>query len=171
MDSPTLYKLIILYLLNKVNFPLTNSQISTFFLEKEYTSYFNLQQAISELLEENFLRSETIRNVSYYYNTKEGEEALGFFSSRIPEGIIEDIHLYLTDHKYELRNEVGTISDYYKSTTGEYVVNCVVKEGKTPIIDLKMTVPTKDDATSMCDHWKNNSQDIYSYIMKKLLSK
>ena len=39
-DSLTLYKLIILYLLKKVNFPLTNGQISAFIVEEEYTSYF-----------------------------------------------------------------------------------------------------------------------------------
>ena len=39
-DSLTLYKLIILFMLDKVDFPLTTSQISEFILEKEYTSYF-----------------------------------------------------------------------------------------------------------------------------------
>lgn len=36
----TLYKLIVLYMLEKVDFPLSNTQISDFFLEKEYTNYF-----------------------------------------------------------------------------------------------------------------------------------
>ena len=35
-----LYKLIILYMLNKVDFPLTNSQISEFILDEGYTTYF-----------------------------------------------------------------------------------------------------------------------------------
>ena len=35
----TLYKLIVLYMLEKVDFPLSNTQISDFFLEKEYTNY------------------------------------------------------------------------------------------------------------------------------------
>ena len=35
----TLYKLIVLYLLNKVSFPLTMAQVSDLILEKEYTSY------------------------------------------------------------------------------------------------------------------------------------
>ena len=43
----TLYKLIILYMLKKVAFPLTNAQISEFVLDQEYTTYFTLQQAIS----------------------------------------------------------------------------------------------------------------------------
>ena len=51
-----LYKLIILYMLNKVDFPLTNSQISEFILDEGYTSYFKLQQAISELIESGFIR-------------------------------------------------------------------------------------------------------------------
>ena len=46
-QSFKLYKLIILYMLNKVDFPLTNSQISEFILDEGYTTYFNLQQAIS----------------------------------------------------------------------------------------------------------------------------
>ena len=54
--SFTLYKLIILYMLNQVDFPLTNSQISEFILDKGYTTYFKLQQALSELLESGFIR-------------------------------------------------------------------------------------------------------------------
>lgn len=46
-----LYKLIILYMLDKVDFPLTNSQISEFILNEGYTTYFKLQQALSELLD------------------------------------------------------------------------------------------------------------------------
>ena len=50
-SSFTLYKLIILYMLQNVNFPLSNTQISDFILEKEYTNYFHLQEALSELQE------------------------------------------------------------------------------------------------------------------------
>ena len=44
----TLYKLIVLYLLNKVSFPLTMAQVSDLILEKEYTNYLTLQQVINE---------------------------------------------------------------------------------------------------------------------------
>ena len=53
-ESFKLYKLIILYMLNKVDFPLTNSQISEFILDQGYTTYFKLQQALSELLSSGF---------------------------------------------------------------------------------------------------------------------
>ena len=40
MSEPiTLYKLIVLYMLHKVDFPLTTSQISSFILDRDYTSF------------------------------------------------------------------------------------------------------------------------------------
>ena len=47
----TLYKLMTLYMLKQVKFPLSGSQLSEFFLDKEYTTYFTLQQVLTELKE------------------------------------------------------------------------------------------------------------------------
>ena len=48
-EPMTLYKLMNLYMLHQVNFPLTNAQLTDFFLQHEYASYFTLQQALGEL--------------------------------------------------------------------------------------------------------------------------
>ncbi len=37
-DPMTLYKLMNLYMLKQVNFPLTNAQLTEFFLQHEYTN-------------------------------------------------------------------------------------------------------------------------------------
>ena len=44
-DPLTLYKLIVLYMLNKVSFPLSSSQISDFILEKDYTNFLTSETA------------------------------------------------------------------------------------------------------------------------------
>lgn len=54
--SFTIYKLIVLYMLDRVTFPLTRAQISDFILEKAYTDFLTLQQAIAELEEENLIK-------------------------------------------------------------------------------------------------------------------
>ena len=48
-DPLTLYKLIVLYMLNRVTFPLTAAQISDFILGREYTNFITLQQASDAL--------------------------------------------------------------------------------------------------------------------------
>ena len=62
-DPITLYKLMILYMLDHVNFPLTNSQLTDFFLDHEYTTYFTLQQALNELKEAGLIRRSEERRV------------------------------------------------------------------------------------------------------------
>ncbi len=171
LEPLTLYKLMTLYMLNKVNFPLTNTQISGFFLDKEYTTYFVFQQVISELLDTNLITSEVVRNTSYYKITDDGIETIDLFTSKIPVAVIDDMDIFLIDNKYELRNQVGTLSDYYKSTNQDYVVNCQIKEGQNTLIDISLSVPSEDVAETMCNNWKDSSQELYETIMKSLMKK
>ena len=98
-SSFTLYKLIILYMLDKVSFPLTNNQISEFILDAGYTNYFSFQQAINELSDSNLVTTETIRNTTYYHMTEEGRETLDFFGKEISEDIRLEINTYLKNFK------------------------------------------------------------------------
>ena len=115
-EPMTLYKLMNLYMLHQVNFPLTNAQLSNFFLDREYTTYFTLQQALNELLDAGLVKKETMRNSSRYEITKEGEETLEFFGKNISPAIVSDMDEYLKQNRFRMRNEVGLISDFYKST-------------------------------------------------------
>jgi predicted transcriptional regulator len=72
MSTPfTIYKLIVLYMLQNTDDTLTNSQISEFILDREYTNYFHLQQAISELVEAELITMDTRSNTSHYRITEE----------------------------------------------------------------------------------------------------
>lgn len=168
-EALTLYKLIILYILDKVNFPFTNAQLSNFILEKEYTNYFTIQQAISELNDSELIRTETIRNSTYYRINDAGKETLDFFDNKIPDAIKSDIDDYLQKNEYELRDEVSTIADYFMNKKEDYTVRCQVKENGNPIIDLSLSVPSEEEATYICNNWKAKSQEIYAYLMRNLM--
>lgn len=170
MSEPlTLYKLIVLDMLKKVNFPLTNSQISEFILEKEYTTYFTLQEVIADLVDSGLVRVETIRNTSQYHLTDAGKETLDFFGHKISKPIQADIDNYLKKHKMELRNEVSVVAEYFKTTNNEYEAHLRVKEKHSDLIDLTVTVPLKEQAIAICDNWPKKCQNIYEYIMKELM--
>ena len=79
------------------------------------------------------------------------------------------IDKYLKDNKYDLKCEVGTTSEYYKSTNGDFIVHCQVKEGNTNLIELNVAVPLESQADAMCARWRDASQDIYDFVMNKLM--
>ena len=82
-EPETLYKLMVLYMLKEVNFPLTNSQLSQFFLDKEYTTYFTLQQVLSELMDSKLISARRSGSSTRYEITSDGMETLSFFGSDI----------------------------------------------------------------------------------------
>lgn len=168
-ETFTLYKLIVLYMLDKVDFPLTNGQISEFILDKEYTSYFTLQQAISEMVEAGFIREEATHNRTMYHLTEEGTSTIQYFHSNISPAIREEINTFLNEKAYELKSEVGVRADFYPTNTGEFHVRCQIIEGDSPLIDLTLSVPTKEEAISVANNWTKRHQEIYAQIMMNLL--
>ena len=121
-EPMTLYKLMNLYMLKQVNFPLTNAQLTNFFTEHEYTTYFTLQQALNELEDAGLVHKEASHNSTRYDITREGEETLNFFGKNISSAIIEDMDQYLKENKFRLREEVGTTADFYKGTNQDSTV-------------------------------------------------
>lgn len=170
MSEPfTLYKLIILYMLDKVDFPLTNAQISGFILDKGYTTYFKLQQALSELTESGFIREEATHSRTFYHLTEEGEETIHFFRNKISDAIQKDIDEFLKEKNYELKNEVSVKSDYFPGSGMEFTVRCQVIENNQPLIDLTLTVPSEAEAETISNNWSRKNQEIYALIMQNLL--
>lgn len=165
----TLYKLIVLYMLDRVNFPLTNAQISDFILEREFTGYLTLQQTINELAEARMIVSETVRNRTHLSITPEGRETLGFFQNHINYEIKQDIDSYFRKNEYIFREEASILGDYYfRAATGEYETHLVAKDRGVSLVDIRLSVPTEEMAAGICDNWKTKNQEIYQYLTAQL---
>ncbi len=167
-DPLTLYKLIILYMLSRVDFPLTKAQISDFILEKEYTNFMTLQQVLGELIDAGLLHAQSIRNRTHLLLTKDGMQTLHFFSNDISNSIKQEIDDYFKANEITLRNEVSILADYYKSTSGEYEAHLIAKDKGINLIDITISVPVEETAISICDNWQEKNQEIYQYIISQL---
>ena len=167
-DPLTLYKLIVLYMLNKVKFKLTYAQISEFSLEKEYTNFLTLQEVISDLQDTELIKADTTMNRTYFSITDEGRNTLSYFGNRIGEAIIADIDAFLAEKHLELKNEASITSTYYKATTGEFEAQLIAREKDVELVNIKLSVPTEDMAASICDSWQKKNQSIYKYLMQEL---
>ena len=157
-------------MLDKVDFPLTNAHISNFMLDKDYTDYFTIQQVINELVDAEFITTETIRHNSRYEITASGRETLSFFGNKISTAIQNDVNNYLKENKFRLRNETSVTSDFIEEKKGEYLVSLKVKEKTTTVIELNLTVPTEEEAMKICSNWSMKSQDLYTTVLSTLLS-
>lgn len=167
-DPSTLYKLITLYMLDRVTFPLTKAQIGDFILGRDYTNFLTLQQIIAELIDAELIRAKSLRNRTYLEITEEGKNTLSYFGNRVSDSIKEDIAAFFADHEMDMRSESAVRADYYKSTSGEYEAHLVVKEKDVTVVDITLSVPDEDTAASICANWQTKSQSVYQLLVSQL---
>lgn len=166
-EGLVLYKLMVLYMLDRVDFPLTTSQISDFILEFNSSAALHLQIALSELVDNDFIKSRTERTHTLYEITEQGKEAVELFEFKIADSIKMDILSYLKEQKIELRNESAISSDYYPSGN-EYIAQCSIKERSQTLLEIKISVPTKEQAIHICDSWHEKNEEIYQYLITQI---
>jgi DNA-binding PadR family transcriptional regulator len=165
----TTYKLMVLALLERAESPLSGTQISSFFLEKEYTNYFTVQEALHELDESAFIKKESTHDNTRYSITPAGAETLSYFSEKLSAGIHDDISEYLSTNQISIRQTASMLADYYKAPGEQYAVRCQLKERENSRLDLTITVPNRELAEAICDNWRRQSDQVYEYLMDLLV--
>lgn len=164
-----LNKIVVLYMLKRVSFPMSLAELWTFFNEQGEVPEEEFRTTIVSLKDANLLNSEEMNGVIRYELTKGGEEALHHFGDRIPEEIVAQIESYVTANKFRLRNETGASTEYYKTESGEYEVHLKVREQKITLFEMKLAVPTEEQAKVLASHLTDNAQAIYAYVMRKVV--
>ena len=113
-----------------------------------------------------------MRNDRYQNNDSQVPFSLvpfGFFKDKITEAIERDTLAYLEKNKLQLRNENSTLSDFYKTSNLDYAVRLQYRQKGVNLIDLTLTVKTREQAEAICANWKNATEDVYGYLMDILI--
>ena len=171
MAEPTMiYKITILELLNRSGFPLSNSQITDFFLEGDLTDYFTAQQAISDDEDAGLIASTINHNNTTYSSTDEGRKTLDLFKEKITKALSKDINKYLSANSITMKEENSYKASYFKADRGGFVVQLRITENDIPTMDLSFRVASKEQAETLCNNWKVKCQDVYDSILDILLN-
>lgn len=165
----SLYKLMILYLLEKAGFSMTNTMLADYMVGRGYTEYFRLQEVLSDLIESGLLTERREPHTTYYDITDDGRQTLSYFDNDISPEIRSDITSYLKKNGYALRSESAVSARYRWTSDGGYEVLLSASEGTDELIRMTVHADSEAAAISMCDNWKKKSADLYASLMVGLL--
>ena len=163
-------KLMILYLLSKMDIPLTKTQITNAVLENNLIDFFTFQQCISELEESGMIKLVLHQKKQCFATTESGKNAVEVFWQRISKfnsGIIDN---YIAMNKDSLKKESQVIAEYCKASDKEYIVTLKVIEKELVLMDLKLSVVSAKQAKQVCEKWKSSSEKIYSQLISSLIN-
>ncbi|MHB1393960.1 MAG: DUF4364 family protein [Clostridia bacterium] len=163
-------KLMILYLLSKMDIPLTKAQITNAVLENNLIDFFTFQQCIAELEDSHMIKQVLHQKKQCFATTESGKNAVEVFWQRISKytsGIIDN---YIAKNKDSLKKESQVIAEYNKVSEKEYIVSLKVIEKELVLMDLKLSVVSAKQAKQVCEKWKNSSEKIYSQLISSLIN-
>jgi len=163
-------KLLVLYVIKSLRQAISKTQLTEIILENNFINYFTLQQYISELETAKFVEYIEKNDKKLLTITTEGENVLSIFNDRISPIKRDIIDNYISKTIDNIKKELTIHSDYTIEKNNSFIVDLKALEDETLLIDLKISVPTKKQATSLCNRWKENPSDIYTKIVQVLFS-
>lgn len=161
-------KLLLLYILKTLKDPISNAQLTDIVLENSLMNYFTLQQYLSELENSEFIIYQELNDKRLITLTQKGENVLSFFEDRISPSKKSIFDNYISKKMNLIKKELSIQSDFIPINENNFSVQLKAFEGDTVLIDLKISVPTKKHAVSLCNSWQENSSQIYNEIVNVL---
>lgn len=162
-------KLKVLFILNTLNLPVTNMDLTRFILENNYMDYFTLQEIILELQKDGFVDSGQTEGKESYTITTIGQETVEMFSARVPNSFKLEITDLLKTLQKEVKRNKDLFAHYYQRKDKDFTIILQAIEESVTIFNLSLNVPTEKLAKDIVAKWKKNPDKIYSEIINILM--
>lgn len=161
-------KLILMYLINKMEVPISLAYIQEFTLSAEYMDYYTLSNYLVELTESKYIiRSIQPKKTSYVLSDS-GKKTLSLFENFIDDDIKLNVDNYVTLNQSQIKKDLDVVADFVEKGD-EYIVTCGAYENKVPLMQINLKVSTKQYAKEICKNWKDDASKHYLTFIKTLL--
>lgn len=159
-------KLIVLYIVSRLNKSITNLQMVDFVLEATGIDYFTLQDILLQLKNNGFIDLFYEEEVRYYKITDEGRKMLESLKSIIPDFIILRIDEKVEDSEKAIKQKSVVFADFAPEGRNAFMVKCKISEGGKKLIEINLSVPTREQAIEICNKWYESPSKYYLEIIK-----
>ena len=160
---------LVLYLLDISTMELTKQNIIEISLYDGLVEYFDVTEALNELLKKGLIdiisleKDQTYKITDYGRQTHENRPSLPYNIRKKANAA-----LAMIISRIEHQNDVVAT---YKEVCGGYEVCCTLNENDIVLFEYKLFVPTKMSAHIVCQQFKENPikkyQDMMEYIIDK----
>ncbi len=167
-DEKVDVKLIAMFIIKNFKMPVPNSFIVDTISLEPFVNYFDLQNQMGELEDEELVTYYIEGNDRFYSLTQKGEQALEFFEDRIPKTVRERLLRVIKVKIKDLKNALSVKADYKKINDIEYLVSLGISEGSYDMFNVSISVSDELMAKKMCAAFKNDPQALYSEFLSVL---
>lgn len=161
-------KILILFLVDKMEVPISDNKLTEFILDSNYMNIFRLRECLHELEESNYIEKTTDNSTARYFITEAGMQALDHFHKQLPTVIKNNIVKFVDENRSAIRRDYEITTQIFPDDSGEYVVRCGAYDNGDMLMELNITVYSHRDARIICNNWKTNVNSIFNTIITEI---
>jgi hypothetical protein len=170
-QDSTLNKLILLFIIDQMEMPLSENTIMDLCQNKNnWIDYLDCKLALEQLIDAKFICKVPSNAGETFYNiTVEGRVCLAHFFVRIPSSMRDAIKNYINANRMAYRRRQEYNSTYNKRDDGTYDVILRIIDNLQVVLEIRMNVPNRNIAKYLDKTWGDKATRAYSQIYDLLI--
>ena len=161
-------KVLILYILNKINRGITDSDLLKIISSINNINYFYFRDILIDLVESTLVGTYTKEEQNVYEITPEGKNSLELTIDMLPGIIKLKADNIFKQELFEIADEESISAEYIPESENDYTVKCKIVENNKTIFEVKIFAGSNEQARNISDNWRKNAKGIYPKIMNLL---
>ncbi|MCI8482552.1 MAG: DUF4364 family protein [Clostridia bacterium] len=164
-------KVLILYILNQLNKPISNESLLHLVLSAQEMNYFYFQQFLLDLLDMQYIIGYTKEDKTMYKITETGKETLSLTNDLLPGIMKLKIDNALKREVDEVQNLNHAVSEFIPQNENEFIVKCKLIQNNISNFELSLLASSREQAKLIANKWEKEHEEIYPIILEMLTRK
>lgn len=163
-------KVIILYVLDQIGRPITDSVFLKVITSVTDLNYFYFQQFLLDLIGSNYIIKYEKNNNIFYELTTDGKRVLDLTLTIIPGIVKLKIDTNLKPCIKEIADELSIVADFTPNDNNSFFVDCKIVEKDDTVFQIGILAGSREQAKIIVDNWKQNAAKYYPNILQMILN-
>ncbi len=162
-------KILICYFLKQMSRPITPDQLTEIATADGIVNYFIYMEAMNQMLESGTIILVEKDGKSWYKLSEIGELGATSFKRLVPKSFRDKILSSGLKFFAKMKNDNDVKIEIEQLEKG-CSVNCVCKDGKLTLLEMKLFAPDMEQAQLVAERIKNNPADFYGKVIDYAIS-
>lgn len=162
-------KVLILYLLEKLNKPITNDGLFKIISAANNINYFYFEQYLADLIADKLIAVKLTEESKLYEITNAGKESLSLTKEALPGIVKLKADTVFKQELKEFENSIAISAEYMPNNEKEFTVKCKIIENNNTVFEIKTFAGSHERAKKIVENWNKNAGELYPQIVNMLL--
>jgi len=160
-------KLLILFILERMEFPLTDVSLSEIVVANpSWINYMDFRDALFLLTESRLIRRKSHASDTLFTITQNGRDCLTHFYTKIPASIREEITSYAKENRQQFKRNQEYTYDYFKNSDASHTLVLKIRDQAAGdnLLEIRIKTPTRASAVRTASKWKEKAASVYEML-------